>query len=366
MQPESIRRRPTIIPIGGFLGAGKTTLILSAARLLEQRGIKSAAILNDQGSELVDTHWVRSQGIPADQVMGGCFCCLFSDLVEAAERLSAHNAEVIFAEAVGSCTDISATTLQPLKLYHRDQFELAPYTVLVDPARARQLQQPHADPDFLFLFQKQVEEADILCFSKSDLCVEFPEITAAPVRCLSSLSGNGMNAWLDEVLGGTTRAGTKILEIDYEHYARAEASLAWLNCRVSLTLTRAALAPAAMVGPMLENLNHALTQAGFQIAHLKVSDDTASGFLKASVTANGQEPSLQGDLCASPATVHKLLLNIRAGGEAVQLRRVVEAQLGALPGSFQVHSMQCFQPSPPTPEYRLAIASGFSSDKSLR
>jgi hypothetical protein len=191
-------------------------------------------------------------------------------------------------------------------------------------------------------------------------------MTAAPVRCLSSLSGNGVNAWLDEVLGGTTQAGTKILEIDYEHYARAEAHLAWLNCRVSLTLTQAALAPAAVVGPMLENLDHALTQAGFQIAHLKVSDDTASGFLKASVTANGQEPSLQGDLCASPATVHELLLNIRAGGEAVQLRRVVEAQLGALPGSFQVHSMQCFHPSPPKNEYRLAIASGFSSDKSLR
>ena len=56
----------------------------------------------------------------------------FRNLVDAAERLRAHSPDVIFAEAVGSCTDISATTLQPLKLYYRRQFRLAPYTVLVD------------------------------------------------------------------------------------------------------------------------------------------------------------------------------------------------------------------------------------------
>ena len=108
--------------------------------------------------------------------MGGCFCCLFSEMVEAAERLRAHSAEVIFAEAVGSCTDISATTLQPLKLYHKDRFRLAPYTVLVDPARAEQLSRADANADFAFLFEKQVEEADLICFTKSDL---FAELHAA-------------------------------------------------------------------------------------------------------------------------------------------------------------------------------------------
>ncbi len=145
---------PIIIPLGGFLGAGKTSLILAAARILQRRGIKSAAILNDQGKELADTRWVQSQGVQADEVMGGCFCCLFSEMVDAAERLSAHSAEVIFAEAVGSCTDISATTLQPLMLYHKDRFRLAPYTVLVDPGRAEQLSRDGADPDFAYLFRK--------------------------------------------------------------------------------------------------------------------------------------------------------------------------------------------------------------------
>src|SRR5579872_4488117 len=111
--------RPILVPLGGFLGAGKTTLILAASRILQSRGLRAAAILNDQGQNLVDTGFVAAHGIAADQVTGGCFCCRFSDLIDAAERLRAHSPDVIFAEAVGSCTDISATTLQPLKLYYR-------------------------------------------------------------------------------------------------------------------------------------------------------------------------------------------------------------------------------------------------------
>ncbi|MGA9958965.1 MAG: GTP-binding protein, partial [Acidobacteriaceae bacterium] len=49
--------KPWIAIVGGFLGAGKTTLILAAAKELERRGIRSAVILNDQGNELVDTDY---------------------------------------------------------------------------------------------------------------------------------------------------------------------------------------------------------------------------------------------------------------------------------------------------------------------
>jgi hypothetical protein len=345
---------PVIIPLGGFLGAGKTSLILAAARVLQRRGIKCAAILNDQGTELADTRWVQSQGVQADEVMGGCFCCLFSEMVEAAERLRAHSAEVIFAEAVCSCTDISATTLQPLMLYHRDRFRLAPYTVLVDPERAEQLRSDTANADFAFLFEKQLEEADLVCFTKSDLFSEFPlPEVAAPVRYLSSLTGEGVEAWLDEVLTGAVIPGTRILDIDYEHYARAEASLAWLNCSASVTL-ETPLSPSVLVGPLLDDLGAALVESKFQIAHFKVVDHTVSGFLKASVISNSEDPVLQGDLGASPAAVHDLLLNVRAAGEPAVLQGLVERYLADLPGKCQLRSMQCFQPSPPKPEYRIS------------
>lgn len=74
-KPQDRGFRPTIVPIGGFFGAGKTSLIVAAARLLHGRGVKAAAVLNDQGAELVDPSFVEANGIPAGQVAGGCFCC---------------------------------------------------------------------------------------------------------------------------------------------------------------------------------------------------------------------------------------------------------------------------------------------------
>lgn len=344
---------PILVVLGGFLGAGKTTLILTAARRLRVRGFRSAAILNDQGSELVDTRYVKDSGIDADNVTGGCFCCRFSDLIDAAERLAAHAPSVIFAEAVGSCTDISATTLQPLKLHYRNEFRLAPYTVLVDPQRAHELSANGEDSDLAFLFHKQIQEADLVCMTKSDLNPDYPALPPEiEVRYMSPLTGEGVDAWLDEVLGAHEQVGGKILDIDYERYARAEAGLAWLNCSVTVTLAEER-APASLVGPLLESLDALLTAHKIGIAHLKVMDECASGYVKASVVRNGEEPFVQGILDASPAVTHELLLNLRATAEPDVMQTLVEAELAKLPGSVTIRKMQCFSPAAPKPEYRL-------------
>jgi len=181
-----------IVPLGGFLGAGKTSSILAAAQVLRRQGVRCAAILNDQGSELVDTRLARRHEIPSDEVAGGCFCCRFSDLVDAAERLRRYRPRVIFAEPVGSCTDLSATTLQPLRRSYSGRFRLAPFSVLVDPARARELLSEGADADLAFLFRNQIAEADLVCFTKSDLEGAHPEIPGLPVRRISARTGQGV------------------------------------------------------------------------------------------------------------------------------------------------------------------------------
>jgi hypothetical protein len=351
-KPQKRAFSPTIVTIGGFLGAGKSSLIVTAARLLHARGVKAAALLNDQGSDLVDTSFVEANHIPAGQVAGACFCCRLSDLVHAAEELRAHMPEVIFAEAVGSCTDISATVLQPLKLEHAGQFGVAPYTVLVDPARARQWMDPGMDPELSFLFYKQLEEADLVCFTKTDRHTDFPALPGCTPRFLSSLTGDGVAAWLDDVLGGRFRPGGKILEIDYQRYARAEAALAWLNCAATLK-PAAPVTPASVAGTLLEGLDGDLTAKGFTIAHLKVMDQSEAGWVKASIVRNGGKPSIEGNLDAPPVAAHEILLNARAAGSPDDLRAAVEARLAAIPGTVKIRSLECFSPSPPIPEKRI-------------
>src|SRR3954452_5643780 len=120
-----------LVLVGGFLGSGKTTLILRAAALLRARGKRVGVILNDQDTGLVDTRLAEASGVAAREVAGGCFCCRFGDLLDAAEALRAMQPDVIIPEPAGSCIDVSATVVQPLKAWHSDAYRVAPLSVLV-------------------------------------------------------------------------------------------------------------------------------------------------------------------------------------------------------------------------------------------
>lgn len=350
---QSLRQAlPWIVVVGGFLGSGKTTFLLAAAKELAKRGKRSAAILNDQSDGLVDTEMAGLQGIPNGEVTGGCFCCRFSDLVSAMDRLRSHAPDVIFAEPVGSCTDISATILHPLQEYG-SVYRLAPYTVLVDPERAEALMQADADSNLAFLFRKQIEEADILCFSKSDREHRLPKIAAQHVRQVSGRTGQGVAAWLNEVLSGEVEAGKEILEIDYEQYAQAEAALAWLNLRATLRPAEP-LSPAQLLGPLLDSIDAALSDANISIVHLKAIVSGEGGYVKAALCGNRVEPQVEGILDASPADQLELTLNLRCVGEAEAAKEIVERCLGRVDARIIDRKIQAFHPAAPNPERRVS------------
>lgn len=345
------QHKSLIVPIAGFLGAGKTTLILAAGRVLRNRNLNCVAILNDQGGNLVDTVHLREQRIPANEVAGGCFCCRFSDLIDRAEELRKLKPDVIFLEAVGSCADLSATVIQPLKRDFRDRFRIAPLTVVVDPAQARQMSELPDSSELLYLFHRQMEEADLIAFTKCDLRLETRH--AIESKYLSSLTGEGVSEWVDEIMSGAIPAGAKILQIDYERYARAEAALAWLNWRAEIRSNRP-LSTTELVGPFLDDLQEAIRSQGGEIMHLKISDETDSSYLKVSITSSNAEPHAEGDLTASPEVQHELRLNLRAVMRADALRNVFIRQLDKLPGRQRKATLECFEPTRPEPQQRFS------------
>jgi len=310
--------KPLVAVVGGFLGAGKTTLILRAARILQARGIVPAVVMNDQGSELVDTELAHRSGVAVDQVSSGCFCCRFPDLLDAMERLCERQPEVIFAEAVGSCTDIAATTLRPLLRDHAASYRIAPLTVLIH-------EQPD-ESDLRYLFDQQVAEADLVI----DRSVDVP-------------------GWLDTLLSSGIRAGGKSVAVDYVRYADAEAALGWLNARLTVR-PDPPVSPAMIVGPLMEELDRALTAEGIRIVHLKAIAQCESGYVKAALTGNGREVQAEGALDASPAAEQELLLNLRALGAPERLRAIVESALQAMP--VAQWAVQSFRPAAPVPYHR--------------
>ena len=347
----SEKNRPSLVFVGGFLGSGKTTLILKAAGLLKQRGKRIAIITNDQDSGLVDSQQALAQNVLTREVAGGCFCCRFSDLIDASDSLKKYEPDVIFAEPVGSCIDLSATILQPLKAFHSERFHLTPLTVLIDPVIAEKVERGELDADVEYLFGKQLAEADLICLSKMDCNREPPSLQFPVDFRLSASTGEGVEEWLDEVLGAKRVPGAHLLEIDYRRYADAEAALGWVNLHADIC-TLEPVAPASLCGPVLDQLSGSLDAAAIFVAHLKVFDQGGSGWVKVSVSANGQEPIPEGDLLAEPVHHHQLAINLRAVADPDQLGGLVKRAVSGISGTLRILHFSCFRPGEPRPEHR--------------
>ena len=66
----------------GFLGAGKTTAILSASAWLLKRARKLVILENEVGDIAYDEALLKSNGMEVKNLLSGCICCTLSlDLI---------------------------------------------------------------------------------------------------------------------------------------------------------------------------------------------------------------------------------------------------------------------------------------------
>ncbi len=282
---------PRFIMVGGFLGAGKTTTLARLAQSFTNQGRKVGIVTNDQAQELVDTSTLRSLGFAVEEVPGACFCCTFDQLLNRAGNLEqTEQPEVILAEPVGSCTDLVATVVQPLKDLYRTRFQVAPYTVLFKPSHGLRILRGEPAGGFstkaAYIFRKQLEEADAILINRTD---ELPaedldeirelvrmQYPGTPVLGISARTGDGFAA-LEQLLAQEGLFGRKILDIDYDVYAEGEAELGWLN----LTARLEAETPFDLddlLTSCTRQLGQRLTDVGGEIAHLKLIGLGAAGF----------------------------------------------------------------------------------------
>ncbi len=348
--------------IGGFLGAGKTTALIAAARQLIARGIRVGVITNDQGDHLVDTALVRQAGLPAQEITGGCFCCRFADFVSHASHLVArHQPEIILAEAVGSCADLAATVYEPLRRFHAADFALAPLSVFVEPARIRDLLGPSTpfDDSVRYLFQKQLAEADLIILSKSDL-LDPAQIAglerrirqvagAVPLIVTSAKTDVGIAEWVSLLLDARSRRN-RDLDVDYDLYGRAEASLGWLNATLDLA-SETEFLPAEWGEAVVGAIQAESVAGDAAIAHVKVLLVTAHGSDRIGLTTNPVHAQWDGAAPLAPVREASAIINARVATAPETLRSIVEHALESTTRESGIQAtvlhMESFAPEPP-------------------
>ncbi|HVR73849.1 MAG TPA: GTP-binding protein [Planctomycetota bacterium] len=364
------------VMIGGFLGAGKSTALGKLAEHLTSQGLRVGLITNDQGTGLVDTVQLRSKGFNVEEIAGGCFCCRFHSLAAAAEKLRTETRpDVFLAEPVGSCTDLVATVSYPLRRIYGDAFRIAPLSVVLDSVRARRVLGLDTiktfSPKVLYVYRKQLEEADFIVMNKTDL-LDAPsreelrgalerEYRRAAVLEVSARGGEGLSAWFDRILGEEMPPG-KSMEVDYDVYAEGEALLGWLNGTLRLSGSEE-VDGNALLQELAAALHRRLCEAEAEVGHLKMtlSPDGGPGEVAViNLVRLDRVPELA-QMVSGPVRGAEIIVNLRAEADPAVLRRLLEEEVGRRPvpegSKLVIEHLESFRPGRPIPTHRIEISS---------
>ena len=370
------------VPIGGFLGAGKTTTMIAAAKALEARGETVAVITNDQGTDLVDTQLAQAAQVDSvSEVTGGCFCCRFDDLAAVIDEVvSTRNPSVVLAEAVGSCTDLQSTVVRPLRTLHGDQLSVAPLAVLVDPLRYAAMSSEWRsgdsagqdggssgppESDMAYLYRHQLDEADVIVVNKADLLPDggtglahqvqerFPH---AQVLLASAKDGTGLPDLLQLWSTGSEGSSHRAFDIDYDRYGAAEAELAWTNQTFTTTASGdSEFRPGDWADSFLASLNDQAGEVDATIGHVKLRTETSDGPIKASLT--GADGATYDDRHSLGSQAAAWTLNARVAMTPDELdaaiARAADAADAACATATSSRAGDIFQPGFPVPVHRM-------------
>jgi G3E family GTPase len=203
-----------ILLLGGFLGSGKTSILLQIARhIISQSeaadGTQVVIIENEIGDVGVDDKLLRSQGFEVKNLFSGCACCtssgyLLSDIMKIQKEM---NPRWIIIEATGVAypSQIKETVESNLRV---------PVQVLAIADAYRWARLKRAMPSLL---EAQLDGADMILLNKVDLIDEetaervVDDLRAinkeAPIQKTSGICAVEMKK-LDEMIGTLSSRGS--------------------------------------------------------------------------------------------------------------------------------------------------------------
>jgi G3E family GTPase len=162
VHPSPKHTIPSIV-IGGYLGAGKTTLVNHLLR--QAQGLRIAVLVNDFGEIGIDADLIVSTDGEVMQLAGGCLCCsVGSDLIGALIALGERSPlpDLLLIETSGVA--LPGAVARSVKL--APQIEVDAVMVLADAPSVREQAQDRHVGDTV---RQQLQDADLLVLNKVDL-----------------------------------------------------------------------------------------------------------------------------------------------------------------------------------------------------
>ncbi|MGB7317042.1 MAG: GTP-binding protein [Planktotalea sp.] len=149
--------------IGGYLGAGKTTLVNHLLRTANGR--KLAILVNEFGALAIDEDLIEAQGDDLISIAGGCICCSFGSDLSAAlmdmTKLATRPDQVVI-----ECSGVAIPSAISASVSLLDGLVPDGTVVLVDAETVRTAASDEYIGDTI---TRQLADADLVVMNKTDL-----------------------------------------------------------------------------------------------------------------------------------------------------------------------------------------------------
>ncbi|MRX71942.1 hypothetical protein GJU40_07115 [Bacillus lacus] len=161
--------------ISGFLGSGKTTVLINLLQELKRQRKTPGIILNELGEKNVEKHLFTDQQV--FELLNGCICCTIQEdlkltLKEFAKEAQVKGADVLLIEGTGVANplEITEALLSP-EFFHT--YELKSIISVIDAANFLEYQSIFSSSkEIRTLLKDQVAYASSLIVNKTDMADE--------------------------------------------------------------------------------------------------------------------------------------------------------------------------------------------------
>lgn len=256
---------PTTI-IGGYLGAGKTTLVNQLLRNADGRRL--AILVNEFGALPIDEDLIEAADDDLISIAGGCICCSFgSDLSAALDNMGERHPRPDHIVIEASGVAMPGAIAGSISLL--DNLTLAGVFVLAD---AETIQTQLADEYIGDTISRQLKTADVIVMTKGDLVDDTNRL--AITRTLQSTSPNA--ALLE------ANRGSLPIDVMLSHYTERSLSVSSAHADGDY-LSHAINAPSGSHLPVktIQNLAQQIATGGYGVIRSKgfLSDDSGKNWL---------------------------------------------------------------------------------------
>ena len=187
-----------VILVGGFLGAGKTTLVAQAAERLSRQGKRVGLVANDQAADLVDTELLKETGSQVEEVAGGCFCCRFPDMIGAmqrmvgesqrrrADRRAGRQLHRPLGHRAAAAQEAPRAAVRGCAVFRAGRRAAGAGARPAAAGRRPRMIAARFPDNVLYIYEKQLEEADLIVLNKADM------LAAAELADLQAVAGRAI------------------------------------------------------------------------------------------------------------------------------------------------------------------------------